>query len=252
MIDYEAEYNNMTKVPECRAIIGDWVRDAAAFRASHAYADLDVAYGERPRQKLDLFWPDARRAGPMALFIHGGYWQRLDKSFSSHLAAGLLANGVAVAMPSYDLCPDVQVADIVDQMREVVAFLPNPVLAVGHSAGGHMAAMLLADGLVPAALPISGLFYLPPLIETSMNVAMRLDQVEARRLSPMTLPAPSGRLHAVVGGDEGIEFTRQTRGIAEAWGGTWDSLPGLNHFTIVSQLADPHSAIVAAARRLMA
>jgi len=102
MIDLEAEYNNLAKVPEHPAIISGWVRDAAAFRATHGSAELDIAYGPTPRQVLDLFWPVPRRDAPLALFIHGGYWQRLDRTFFSHLAQGLLAHGVAVAMPSYD------------------------------------------------------------------------------------------------------------------------------------------------------
>jgi acetyl esterase/lipase len=256
MIDLEAEYNNLAKVPDHPAIIAGWVRDAAAFRAAHAAAELGLAYGPTPRQALDLFWPGPRRDAPLALFIHGGYWQRLDRSFSSHLAQGLLAHGVAVAMPSYDLCPQVTLAELTGQVRGAAEFLRHrygrPLLAIGHSAGGHLAAMLLVDGLVPAALPISGLFDLPPLISTSMNVALALDVAEARRLSPLFLPPPSGRLHAVIGGEEGVEFTRQARGIAEAWGGTWESLPGYNHFTILDELIDPASPMVRKALDLLA
>ena len=124
--------------------------------------------------------------------------------------------------------------------------------ATGHSAGGHLAAMLLADGSVSAALPISGLFDLLPLVSTSMNVALRLDAAEARRLSPMFLPKPAGRLHAVVGDEEGPGFAGQSRGIAEAWGGTWESLRGHNHFSIVGELADPGSQMVRTAHDLLA
>ena len=215
MIDLEAEYNNLAKVPEHPAIIAGWVRDAAAFRATHAAAELDLPYGPTPRQALDLFWPGPQRDAPIALFIHGGYWQRVDKNFFSHLARGLLAHGVAVAMPSYDLCPQVTLAELTEQIRGMTVFLhrrhDGKMLATGHSAGGHLAAMLLADGLVPAALPISGLFDLVPLMSTSMNDALTLDAAEAHRLSPLFLSPPTGRLHAVVGGEEGAEFTRQAR-----------------------------------------
>jgi arylformamidase len=248
MIDMEAEYNNLAKVREHPAIIAGWVRDAAAFRVTHATAELDLAYGPTPRQVLDLFWPAPQRNSPLALFIHGGYWQRLDKDYFSHFARGLLAHGVAVAMPSYDLCPQVTLAELTDQIRGMVAFLHRrhgrKPLATGHSAGGHLSAMLLADGLVPAALPISGLFDLAPMLSTSMNTALALDATEARRLSPLFLPPPAGRLHAVVGGEEGPEFARQSRGIAEAWHGTWESLPGHNHFSILDELLDPASAMV--------
>ncbi len=127
------------------------------------------------------------------------------------------------------------------------------MLAIGHSAGGHLAAMLLAwdARVVPAALPISGLFDLAPLIETSINAALGLDDAEARRLSPLLLPPPGGRLHAVVGGEEGAEYTRQSREIARAWGGTWESVAGADHFTVLAPLADPASALVATARAMV-
>ena len=158
--------------------------------------------------------------------MHGGYWQSLDRTPFSHLAAGLNAHGVAVAVPSYDLCPQVRLAAIVAEIEQAAAFLHRrhgrPMLAIGHSAGGHLAAMLLAwdARVVPAALPISGLFDLAPLIETSINAALGLDRAEARRLSPLCRPPPGGRLHAVVGGEEGAEYARQSREIARAWGGT--------------------------------
>jgi arylformamidase len=264
-MDLQAEYDNPAKVPDHGVTIAGWHRDAAAFRASHAHAEFDLAYGPSPRQALDLFWPGPARDAPLAMFIHGGYWQKLDKSSCSHLAAGLLAHGVAVAMPSYDLCPDMTLSAIVDQLRVAAAFLAQRhgrslALSTGHSAGGHLTAMLLATewgklGLpaatVAAGLPISGLFDLPPLIPTTMNAALRLDDAEARRLSPLFMPSPGLPLHAVVGGDEGIEFTRQSRSIAEAWGGSWESLPGLNHFTILAPLTDPASSMVRAAVRLI-
>ncbi|WP_048860786.1 alpha/beta hydrolase, partial [Acidisphaera rubrifaciens] len=149
-IDYEAEYNNRAKVPEHPAIIAQWAADSAAFRAAQPGAALDLAYGPSARQRLDLFRPagSTGTGAPLAMFIHGGYWQGLDKSFASHLARGLVARGVAVAVPSYDLCPDVTLDAIVAQMRAAVAWLVArhgaPVFAMGHSAGGHLAAMLLA------------------------------------------------------------------------------------------------------------
>ena len=263
-MDLEAEYNNRAKVPDHAAIQARWQQDAAAFRATHAHSEPGLPYGPTARQALDLFWPDAGRTAPLAMFIHGGYWQRNDRSGSSHLAQGLLAHGVAVAMPSYDLCPQVTLAALVEQVREAASFLARrharPMLAVGHSAGGHLAAMLLATdwrarGLpapaVTSALPISGLFDLAPLIATSVNVALGLDAATARRLSPLLLPRPAGRLHAVVGGDEGAEYTRQSCRIAEAWGGTWEAAAGCNHFTVLEPLGDPASALVQTALRLL-
>ena len=275
-MDLEAEYNNRARVPEHPAILEGWARDAAAYRAARRdSAELDLAYGPGERERLDLFWPEAAgatRDAPIALFIHGGYWQALDRSWVSHCARGLNARGVAVAIPSYDLCPAVTVAHILDQMRAAAAFLHRRhgrrLLAAGHSAGGHLAAMLMATDwrplapalpadLVPAGLPISGLFELEPLLPTTIARALRLDAAEARALSPRWLPAPrSGdtatMLHAVVGGAESTEFIRQTRDFAAAWGGSWEALPGANHFTVLAPLSDPASALVARAAAMAA
>ena len=260
----ESEYNNRLKTSDFAGITGAWAEQAAAFRDSHDNSEFDLVYGPSGRQKLDLFWPGATRDAPIALFIHGGYWQALDRSFMSHLAHGLTARGVAVAIPSYDLCPAVTLAELTEQMRVCAGFLARRygqgLLAMGHSAGGHLAAMLMvtdwaARGLpadtVVAGMPISGLFDLAPLLETSVISALALDATEAHRLSPLFLPARGRPLHAIVGGDEGVEYARQSREIAEAWGGTWESLPGANHFTVLDPLADPDSAMVRRALGLL-
>ncbi len=152
-MDLEAEYDNNAKVPDSATIREGWIRDAAAFRARHAYSELDVSYGPGERQALDLFWPGPSRAAPLGMFVHGGYWQRLDRKIFSHFAIGLLAHGVAVALPSYDLCPNVTLAVLVEQVRCAAAFLARRhgrgMLASGHSAGGHLAAMLLATDTNP-------------------------------------------------------------------------------------------------------
>ncbi len=260
----EAEYNNRAKVPGHPGVIARWQADAAAFRAAWVQAETGVAYGPTERTKLDLFWPDQRRDARIAMFIHGGYWQGMDRSFSSHLARGLLAHGVAVAMPSYDLCPNVSMAFIVEQLRVCAGFLARrhgkPLLAMGHSAGGHLAAMIMATDWVergipahpaPDALALSGLFDLAPLMRTSINRPLRMDEALARALSPVLLPPPGGRIHAAVGGLEGREYERQSRDIATAWGGSWEILTGHDHFTIVSELANPESGVVRKALELM-
>jgi arylformamidase len=161
-------------------------------------------------------------------------------------------------MPSYDLCPAVTLAALTEQVREAAAFLyrrhGRPMTAFGHSAGGHLTAMLMATdwaarglpaGLIGAGLSISGLFDLVPLVETTVNDQLLLDVAEARRLSPMLMPSPGLPLHAVVGGAEGPEYERQSRAIAEAWGGSWEIMPGANHFMVYAPLTDAHSAMVA-------
>lgn len=248
-LDLEKEYNNRARVPEHPAIIAGWAKDAAAYRERKP--PRVIAYGEGERHSFDLF--DAG-AGPCAMFIHGGYWQALDKSFFSHMARGLNERGVSLAVPSYDLCPNVRIGDIVEQIRAACVVLQRaqdaPVIVAGHSAGGHLAACMLAtEGYVPAAYAISGLFELAPLIPTSINGALRLDEAEAQALSPLNWPAPEGKtLDAVVGGEESSEYLRQSAEIVRVWGEAgvetrYEEIAGANHFTVIAPLADPASAM---------
>lgn len=261
----QSEYDNSAKVAGSDALLAALAGMAADFRARHRFADYGVPYGPSTRQKFDLFWPGADRTAPIAIFVHGGYWQHSDRAAWSHLAAGLLAHGVAVAMPSYDQCPAETMPVVVDHLLAVAPALfrlhGRKMLAIGHSAGGHLAAMLLAHDwaaeglpadLIYAALPISGLFDLPPLCRTAVNDALGMDTVAARSLSPMFMPAPGRSLHAVVGGDEGVEYARQSREMAAAWGGVWETSPGHHHFSIVGDLANPASRLVAIGGGLIA
>ncbi|WP_424813883.1 alpha/beta hydrolase [Roseococcus sp. YIM B11640] len=235
----EIEYNNRARVPGHPAIIAEWMRDAAAFREAHP--PEVIAYGPGERERIDLFVPKHVRGA--ALFFHGGYWQALDRSSASHCAAGLFEHGIAVGVPSYDLCPNVPLARIVEQAEAAAqamhARMGLPMVVSGHSAGGHLTAALMARlpaEVVAAGVPVSGLFWLEPLVETSLNKALGLDAAEARALSPALLPSPGRPLHCAVGGAESGEFLRQSRAFAELWGGTWEALPGLDHFTVLSPL----------------
>jgi arylformamidase len=265
-VDYETEYNNRARVPEYPAIFAGWARDAAAYRQRHA--PRAVAYGRGARNTIDYFAGDGE--GPIVVFIHGGYWQALDGSSFSHLAAGLNAHGIGVAIPSYELCPAVSVDDIIEQMRAAtreLARLGRPLVVSGHSAGGHLAACLLAtdwraldaslpSDLVVAAYAISGLFDLVPMIETSINNALRLDRATARAASPLFWPPPDhGSLDAIVGGNESAEYFRQSRAIVEQWASAgvatrFGTVAGANHFTAIAPLADPNSPMVARLREL--
>jgi len=260
-IDYEAEYNNRARVPEHGALIAGWARDAEVYRASRPQALRRLRYGPGPRHGIDLF--AARGEGALVVFIHGGYWQALDGSFFSHIAAGLNAYGIDVAIPSYDLCPQISVEDVIDQMRRAareLARLGRRLVVSGHSAGGHLAACLMGTAwrdidpalpadLVQAVYSISGLFDLEPLVGTSINQALGLDRASARRASPLYWPAPlHGRLDAVVGADESAEYLRQSRAIVDAWGRPglstrFAEIGGANHFTAIAPLADPGSAM---------
>jgi arylformamidase len=258
-IDFEAEYNNRASVPEHPSLIAGWARDAQAWRESRQNSYHTISYGPGARNTIDVF--PSREQGDIAVFIHGGYWQALDGSFFSHLAAGLNAHGVSVAIPSYDLCPQVSVDDIIAQMRMAareLARLGRRLVITGHSAGGHLAACLMAtdwrsidaalpDDLVKAAYTISGLFDLGPLVKTSINNALGLDAAAARQASPLFWPPPPhGSLDAVVGGDESAEYFRQSRTIVDAWGRAgiatrFAEVSGANHFTAIAPMADPRS-----------
>lgn len=253
----QREYDNRALVPEHQAIIAGWYADAAAFRASAPHAECDLAYGAGERERLDLFWPDASRTARIALFIHGGYWQALDRRACSHFAVGLNARGLGVAIPSYDLCPAVGIPDILAQLRAACRWLwrrhGRPFVVSGHSAGGQLAAMLLAtdwpaegapDGLVAAAVPISGVFDLEPLRRTTIGDALHLDAATARSLSPQALASPGRPVHAFVGAAESAAFRGQTSAFAAAWGGTATELAGHNHFTILAELTDKNGAVV--------
>jgi arylformamidase len=267
-IDYEAEYNNRARVPEHPAIFARWAREAEDYRAEamkERRAELGLSYGSTARQFIDLFSPGRERAAPLALFIHGGYWRSLDPSLFSHMARGINAHGIAVAVAGYDLCPHVTIADIIDQIRHACIFLwlrtGQKIMVYGHSAGGHLAGAMVATewrtlfprapaDLVPAAYSISGLFDLTPLLQVNMAADLRLDQAQARELSPLFWPPPTGRtFDAVVGGLESSEFLRQSRIIIDAWSkagvaSRYQAIAGTNHFTVIDALADPKSPMV--------
>jgi arylformamidase len=256
-IDYEVEYNNRARVPENPALMAGWARDAAAYREQHPPRRL--TYGPSARNTIDLFAGNSD--GPIVVFIHGGYWQALDGASSSHCAVGLNAHDVTVAVPSYDLCPHVSVGTIIAQMRNAMrelARLDKPLVVSGHSAGGHLAACMLAtdwtaldpalpEQLVIAAYSISGLFELAPLVGTSINKALGLDPAAAHAASPLFWTPPQhGSLDAVVGGNESAEYLRQSRTIVERWGAAgvatrFGIVPDANHFTAIAPLADPAS-----------
>jgi arylformamidase len=268
-IDYEVEYNNRARVPEHPEIFARWTYEAELFRAEmlkDGRAELGLSYGGTPRQTIDLFLARDHEKAPLAIFIHGGWWRSLEPSMFSQMARGPNERGVSVAVVGYDLCPNVTIADIIDQMRRMCAFLwqrfGRRMTVYGHSAGGHLAAVLLATDwrtlypkapadLVPAAYSISGVFDLIPLLSTSVNADLRLDPAEARNVSPLFWSVASARIFdAVAGGLESSEFKRQSRTLAQTWQQTgaqvhYEEVAGTNHFTVIDPLSDPQSAMAA-------
>lgn len=258
-MDWDDAYANAAHIPGGADYPAAWARSAAAYReaeTARGRARLDLRYGEGARQLWDLFLPDGQPAG-LVVFVHGGYWLRFDKSFWSHLAAGPVAWGWAVAVPSYTLAPEARIAVIgreaVAAIDAAAARVPGPVVLVGHSAGGQLVARAVcADAALAArqrmarVLPVSPVSDLRPLMLTSMNADLRLDAAEAAAESPALRPAPGVETHVWVGADERPAFLDQARWLAEAWGARLTVEPGRHHFDVVEALAEAESPLTAA------
>jgi len=263
----EREYNLRAAFPDHPQWFARWAADSEAARA-RLEGCLNLRYGSGPRQTVDLF-PAAQPRGAL-LFIHGGYWRELDKSDHAFVAPPLIAQDIGVAVINYDLCPDVSIARIVDECREGVAWLrregtrygvPAERLVVsGHSAGGHLAAMLVAtdwsalgspSGLA-GAVAISGVFDLEPLVQVSFNTDLKLDRSRARAVSPIHLrPRSSVPMLFAAGADETSEFIRQSWLLWERWPECHPPgqrgplfIPERHHFSVISDLGDPGSELV--------
>jgi len=277
--DYlQAQYDNRARVPDHARIFDNWAEASALARAQSPCV-LDLAYADSPGATLDVFpAPAAARPAPVLVFIHGGYWRSLDKSQHSFVVPSFTADGAMVVVPNYALCPAVDIEQIVLQMTQALAWTwqhaaqyggdPGRIAVVGHSAGGHLATMLLScrwkdiDAALPAAplagvLSISGLYDLDPLPRVPpLQADLRLTPQSVRRLSPAFFPRPkAGKLYAAVGADESDEFLRQNRLIRDVWGPTavpvCEPVPGKNHFTVLESLADPRGRLHELALRLL-
>jgi arylformamidase len=269
------EYNNRELVPEHPQYFARWA-DASARARATMICYLDRPYGEQPGEKVDIF-PARKGDGSCMMFIHGGYWRALDKKDFSFLAPAWVDAGVSLAIVNYDLCPRVEMDEIVRQMLRASRWLwqhaeeygmdEDRLYVAGHSAGGHLTAMLMAalwpvfDRALPkdlwkGGLAISGLYDLRPLVEVEwLNADLRLDEESALRLSPAFLPAATrAPVMTCVGGGESSEFLRQNALLGSRWRNAFAGdipMPGKHHFSVIDGLADQKSALFAGARRLM-
>ena len=267
----ERGYNNRAAVPDHPQWLARFPELSASARAALA-PKLDLRYGPGPKETLDLFVPAGGARGTF-VFLHGGYWRALDKSDFSFVAGPFVAQGYAVAIANYDLCPEVSIATIVNECRRAVAWIVREgaahgansecIVVGGHSAGGHLAAMLLATDWVAqvlgrdpiaGAVSVSGVHDLTPMVQFSFNADFKLDAAEAARLSPVHLsPRSRAPLVLAVGADETSEFIRQTRILWDAWPanrpvGAHKPLivPARHHFSVVVDYADADSELTQA------
>jgi len=257
------QYNNLARIPEHAQIFQRW-REASALARENAPGSLDLAYGPDPSETLDVFRSE-RAGAPVLVFIHGGWWRALDKRDLSFVAPPFTRAGAMVVVPNYALCPTVTIEAIALQMVQVLAWTyrhaaahggdPSRIVVAGHSAGGHLAAMLLCcrwsdvasdlpPQLVSSALSISGLFDLEPIRRTPfLQTDLRLTPDSVARLSPAHFAPPAGRLFAMVGAHESEEFLRQNRLIRTAWGEravpVCETVAGTHHLDVLEALVDP-------------
>ncbi len=260
---WDDAYANGAYIPNANDFYRSWVEDAATFR-DIAVGKQDIAYGPSARNKMDLFMPNGAPKG-LAVFVHGGYWLETDKSMWSHLAAGAVANGWACLVPTYDLCPDVHITEITQQIASAIDLaatkVAGPICITGHSAGGHLAMRMgchdqpLSDATtkrVKRIIGISGLYDLRPLMKTSMNDSLRISDEEAMRESPALLEPISGiEKFSWVGANERPEFVRQSRLLSNIWSGFEQSPTllledGLHHFDVIASLSDKDGSLTKA------
>lgn len=279
---YDTQYNNRGRIPDHPRILQQWFDDSATARA-RGRCVLDLPYTARghadPSERLDLFLPalGSETPAPVLVYLHGGYWRALDKRDQSFIASPFADAGALVVVPNYALCPAVSLRHIVLQTVQALAWVyrhaathggdPQRIVVAGHSAGGHLAAMMLAcrwrqvapdlpARLVAGALSVSGVFELEPLRHAPFLAPdLGLSRREAAALSPLHMPAPAGPLWAVVGGDESEEFLRQNQAIRTAWGAeavpVCEAIPGRHHMDILADLADPGARLHQLGRALL-
>ncbi|MDP2640435.1 MAG: alpha/beta hydrolase [Betaproteobacteria bacterium] len=272
---YDRQYNARAMIPDHAQIFERWKKRSQEARTSLP-CRLDIPYGATAAEKLDIF-PAEGKSEALLVFIHGGYWRSLDKSDFSYLAPAFSRRGVTLALPNYGLCPKVGIEDIVKQNLLAIAWLwhygarygvnPGRLYVAGHSAGGHLTAMMLAArwntympelpyNLLKGGLAISGIYDLEPLVHAPfVNQDLKLGRAQARRLSPATIPpATTAPLYTAVGGEESDEFKRQNALIARNWRYAFAGdipMPGCNHLTVVEELANPDSALFKVALGMM-
>lgn len=260
-MDYDDAYSNAPYIEGAEAYPERWLnasKNWAFVQGSLGRRREGLPYGSSGRQRFELFLPEGDARGLM-VFVHGGYWLKFDRSYWYHLSQGALARGWAVAMPSYDLCPEVRIAEITHQIASAIgvgaAMVDGPIALAGHSAGGHLVSRMLAPGMLSRdviarlqhVMPISPVSDLRPLMHTAMNEDFRLDEASAAAESPVLMAERHDVPVTVwVGADERPVFLDQARWLAEAWGARHVVEDGKHHFDVIDGLIDPESGMIKA------
>ncbi len=270
----EPQYIVRASIPDHPQIFMRWAETSANVRKNFT-CDLDIKYGEGPGETLDVF-PAIGEAKAMLIFVHGGYWRSLDKSDFSYLVPELAKRGIVVALTNYALAPDASIGTMVQQTRNAIAWLyrhlphfgidPEALYVAGHSAGAHLATMMLATDwrkygddipadLFKGALAISGLYDLEPLRYASVNDDLKLDADSVKKLSPALLKIKSDALIYLAAGElESDEFKRQTDLLAQHWRDNEEEhliVAQANHLNIMDHLADADSELFKMCLRMM-
>tara|TARA_Y100000588_G_scaffold390915_1_gene497982 strand:+ start:426 stop:1307 length:882 start_codon:yes stop_codon:yes gene_type:complete len=274
--ELDREYDNLEKVANADKIIETWKKKGEQV-SSLLSCQLNIRYGQHDRQALDIF-PANSAGGPVLAFIHGGYWCRQDKSIARFLAPLYVAAEINFVCVGYRLCPEVAIGDVVADIRSALGWLyknakkfggnGNKLYVAGHSAGGHLAAVMcgpLGPGpeYLKGGCSISGLHDLEPIRLSFLNSSLSLSQEEARRLSPIWLSQERGAddieyppLIIAVGSTEGSEYMRQSNQLESALRKAGQPTNSLkiengNHFSACEAFADPSSSLSDAMLRLI-
>jgi arylformamidase len=256
----DAAYNNGAAVADSAQWLARW-GEASAMMRQKAGARLDIAYGKRPRARLDYLSCGATRA-PLFVFIHGGYWQRNDKETFTFVAEGPLARGFDVAVLGYTLAPEARLREIVAEIKDALTFLSertgdfgfdgDRLFVGGWSAGGHLTAAVCGHPAFAGGLPISGIFDLEPISLNYLNEKLKLEVSEIANLSPLrVLPPSMPPLRMFVGAKELPELQRQSVDYAQAARQhslpvELSILPGHHHYSILDEIRRPDGALTGA------